>query len=44
MAFPVENCCVIYYCDYVTVINGAVFYSAVQQTRNTHNVALAGTL
>lgn len=41
MALPVENCCVVYYSDYVAVINRV--YSVVQQNRNIHNVALAGT-
>lgn len=41
MALQVENCCVVYYSDYVAVINRLVFYSAVQQNKNIHNVALA---
>lgn len=32
----------VYYSDYVAVINRVVFYSAVQQNRNIHSVALAG--
>lgn len=43
MALPVENCCGVCYSDYEAVINTVIFYSAVQQNRNTHNVALAGT-